>query len=100
MTKEKICNCGLKESEHNVRHPFVERKEKEITHAKVIATIEALKIMGYNPNLNEGKKHITFQSFGFENFKQEHKKIIRLILEDKFNEFYYASNTQFIYYRY
>jgi hypothetical protein len=22
--KEKICNCGLKESEHNVRHPFVD----------------------------------------------------------------------------
>ncbi len=32
--------------------------------------------------------------------KEEHKKIIRLILEDKFNEFYYASDTQFIYYSY
>lgn len=29
MAKEKICNCGLKESVHNARHPFVESKEKE-----------------------------------------------------------------------
>jgi hypothetical protein len=25
--QERICNCGLKESEHNVRHPFIPRQE-------------------------------------------------------------------------
>jgi hypothetical protein len=25
--QERVCNCGLKESEHNVRHPFIPRKE-------------------------------------------------------------------------
>jgi hypothetical protein len=24
---ERVCNCGLKESEHNVRHPFIPRLE-------------------------------------------------------------------------
>lgn len=28
--EEKVCNCGLKESEHNVRHPFISRQEQEI----------------------------------------------------------------------
>jgi len=27
--KERICNCGLKESEHNVRHPFVPQDESD-----------------------------------------------------------------------
>jgi hypothetical protein len=25
--QERVCNCGLKESEHNVRHPFIPREE-------------------------------------------------------------------------
>ena len=25
--QERVCNCGLKESEHNVRHPFIPRQE-------------------------------------------------------------------------
>jgi hypothetical protein len=25
--REKVCNCGLKESEHNVRHPFIPREQ-------------------------------------------------------------------------
>lgn len=25
--QERVCNCGLKESEHNVRHPFIARQE-------------------------------------------------------------------------
>lgn len=26
-SKEEVCNCGLKKSEHNVRNPFIPRKE-------------------------------------------------------------------------
>lgn len=26
-SKEEVCNCGLKKSKHNVRHPFVLKKE-------------------------------------------------------------------------
>ena len=30
---ERVCNCGLKESEHNVRHPFIPRLEPELEKA-------------------------------------------------------------------
>ena len=65
----------------------------------VKTVISVLKVMGYKPVLNEEKKSVSFTSHGFENFKEKHKNIVRAILEDNLNEFFYAHSTQYIYYR-
>lgn len=44
---ERICNCGLKESEHNVRHPFIPKQETPEEAAEKI----------YNDNLFDYEKY-------------------------------------------
>ncbi len=61
-------------------------------------TIKVLKSMEYEPIHDEEKENINFLSFGFENFKQSEKDTIKAIMGECLMEFYYAHNTQYIYY--
>ena len=67
------------------------------SNEQVYYSMEILKTLGYKPVFIEAKKVISFSSFGFDNFKEEHKNIIRVILDKNLAEFYYRSDTQFIY---
>ena len=41
MTSERICNCGIKESEHKkIRHPFIPIQENTYTEEQVIGFAE------------------------------------------------------------
>ena len=72
---------------------------KEFDMNEVKTVISVLKVMGYEPVLNEEKRSVSFTSHGFENFKEKHKNIVRAILGSKLNEFFYGHSTQYIYYR-
>jgi hypothetical protein len=61
-------------------------------------TIDVLKAMGYEPHHEKNAQNIYFTSFGYESFKEKDKDIIRAIMGDSLIEFYYESNTQYIYY--
>ena len=61
--------------------------------------IDVLQAMGYKPSHDKDNENINFSSHGFENFKQNEKNIIRDILGDKLREFFYAHDTQYIYYK-
>lgn len=57
--------------------------------------------LGYNPVVEDNNTYYTikFKSFGFDNFKDKHKDIIRDICGKSLMEFYYGSDKQYIYIR-
>ena len=66
---------------------------------KVNIAVNVLNTLEYNAQLDENKNRIYFISHGFNSFNQKHKEIIRNILGDLLLEFYYESDTQYIYYK-
>ena len=68
------------------------------TMKQVNEVIEVLKALGYEPKHNEEKRDIYFTSFGFEDFPERHKKVVRALLGKQLCEFYYSANTQHVYY--
>ena len=61
--------------------------------------IKILKFLEYEPKHDKEKRDIYFVSNGFDNFSEQHKQIIRILLGERLSEFYYGGDTQHIYYR-
>lgn len=61
--------------------------------------VNELKLLGYNPSIQKYERYydIKFTSYGFDNFKDKHKDIIRKLCGFALIEFYYGSDTQHIY---
>lgn len=66
---------------------------------KVNKVVESLIDMGFNPECKEFDTYydIRFLSFGFDNFSNKNKYIIRDICGKWLMEFYYGSDTQHIF---
>ena len=61
--------------------------------------INELKILGYVPKIEKYEKYydITFATYGFDDFKNDHKDIIKKICGAALMEFYYGWSIQHIY---
>ncbi len=79
-------------------YKFNRNKIKQMESKKTEELLLSLKAMGVKPELNLEKKYVRFPSNGSDYFSSLSKEIVKSILGVNFSEFYYAHDTQYIYF--